>query len=375
VQLERLWLTDFRNYRDADVCLAPGLTAVVGRNGQGKTNLLEAIGWLATLSSFRGATADALVRAGAASAIVRAEGLGARRANPADERRQLLLEAEITRRRHRVQLNRQRLGRARDLLGVLRATVFAPDDLSLVKAGPAGRRDFLDVTLVALDRHLDTVVRELERVLRQRNALLRQCAGRLSPEAALTLDVWDDKLAAAGDTLARSRADLVARLSPEVARAYRELAAVDWAGAAPVALRYESAWAGTEHGLAGALASARATDVARGVSTVGPQRDELTIELDGLPARSHASQGEQRCLALALKLAAHRLVADSAGEPPLLLLDDVFSELDPARCAALVEHLPPGQAVLTSADRLPPASRPEIVYRVEDGKLHEEVAP
>jgi DNA replication and repair protein RecF len=142
-----------------------------------------------------------------------------------------------------------------------------------------------------------------------------------------------------------------------------------------VQLRYQASWAGGEADLAAALVAGRAVDVARGVSTVGPHRDELTIELDAMAARSHASQGEQRCLALALKLAAHRLATEATGEPPLLLLDDVFSELDPARCAALVEHLPTGQALLTSADRLPTGSRPDQVYRVEDGKLHEELGP
>src|SRR4051794_12430113 len=163
MQVERLWLTDFRSYATAELELGPGLTAVVGPNGQGKTNLLEALGWLATLSSFRGATADALVRSGAPAAYVRAEGHAAHRAvggaaasGPvgavtSEPGRRLLVEAEITPRRHRVQVNRQRLARARDLLGVLRVTVFAPDDLVLVKGGPAGRREFLDATLVALD--------------------------------------------------------------------------------------------------------------------------------------------------------------------------------------------------------------------------------
>ena len=191
---------------------------MVGSNGQGKTNLLEALGWLATLSSFRGATAEALVerrsrrlRPGRGPRRPpcggRFRGLRAlltgRRRNPG---RRLLLEAEITPRRHRVQVNRQRLARARDLLGVLRVTVFAPDDLVLVKGGPAGRREFLDATLVALDRRNDAVVRDVERILRQRNALLRQCGGRLNPETALTLDVWDAKLAVAGEALAAARA-------------------------------------------------------------------------------------------------------------------------------------------------------------------------
>lgn len=395
MQVERLWLTDFRSYASAELELGPGLTAVVGPNGQGKTNLLEALGWLATLTSFRGATSEALVRSGAPAAYVRAEGRAPHRADDPAERdtdrpgepaeaspagRRLLIEAEITPRRHRVQVNRQRLARARDLLGVLRVTVFAPDDLVLVKGGPAGRRDFLDVTLVSLDRRNDALVRDVERILRQRNALLRQCSGRLTPETELTLDVWDAKLAAAGEALAGARSDLVERLGPRVAGAYAQLAgpgaggegATEGGGCPPVELTYVAPWQGM--GLAEALLAGRTADVARGVSLVGPHRDELAVVLDGLPARSHASQGEQRCLALALKLAAHRLVTDAAGEAPLLLLDDVFSELDPNRCAALIRHLPPGQAVLTSADRLPAGAVPERTYRVDGGGLRLERA-
>jgi DNA replication and repair protein RecF len=357
VRVQRLSLSDFRNYQSASVCLAPGLTVVLGSNGQGKTNLLEALHWLATLGSFRSASSDVLVRAGGSRAVLRLEGERAGRP--------MLVEAELSAGRHRVQVNRQRLTRSRDLLGVLRVTVFTPDDLALVKGGPSARRDFLDTTLVALDPRADGLLREVERVLRQRGALLRQVGGRLTAETELTLDVWDAKLAAAGDALGARRDDLVRRLAPEVAAAYRDLAGVE----VPVELRYVAAW--RSGGLAAALAAGRGADVARGVTSAGPHRDELELRLDGLPARTHASQGEQRSLALALRLGAHRLVTVATGEPPLLLLDDVFSELDPRRCAALLAHLPSGQALLTSADRLPPGSRPQRVYRVEAGRVTE----
>ncbi|MEA3216011.1 MAG: replication and repair protein RecF [Acidimicrobiia bacterium] len=354
MRVDRLWLTDFRNYVTAELELDSQLTAVVGANGQGKTNLMEALAWLATLGSFRSATSEALIRSGQGAAFVRAEGDRAGRA--------LLIEAEIAPKRHRVLVNRQRLARARDLLGILRVTVFTPEDLGLVKEGPAGRRQFLDTTLVALDARHDATVREVERVLRQRNALLRQVGGRLSAEDELTLEVWDAKLAAAGELLADARAEVVNQLRAEVARAYSQLAGTD----VPIDLCYSAAW---RPGLAAALAASRRADVARGVTLVGPHRDELEIWLAGMPARSHASQGEQRSLALSLRLAAHRLVTEAAGESPLLLLDDVFSELDPARCAALLRHLPPGQALLTSADRLPVGTRPQRVYRVENGRI------
>lgn len=356
MRVERLWLTDFRNYRELDVLLAPGLTAVLGPNGQGKTNLLEALGWLATLDSFRGATTDALIRAGADRAILRAEG--------DQDGRRLLIEAELNRTgRHRVQVNRQKLARARDLLGVLRVTVFAPDDLALIKDGPALRRSFVDTTVVAIDARKDVVLRELDKILRQRNALLRQVGGRLDESARITLDVWDERLARAGEAVAAARSDLVDQLGPQIEQAYGDLAGRHY----PVRLTYQATW--RERGLAEALADARRTDVARGVSSVGPHRDELLVELDGLPARTCSSQGEQRTLALALKLAAHRLVGEAAGATPLLLLDDVFSELDPSRCEALLRHLPAGQAVLSSADRLPSASRPQRTYRIHNAVL------
>lgn len=357
MRVGRLWLQDYRNYAACDLALADGLTVVVGQNGQGKTNLVESLAYLATLESFRGAPNDALVRAGAERAVVRAEVRHA-------DGRELLIEAEIPPAgRGRVQVNRQRLTRSRDLLGVLRVSVFSPDDLVLLKGGPAERRRFLDDTLVALDPRVDALRGDLDRVLRQRGALLKQAGGRLTDEIGFTLDVWDAKLVSLGEKLADARERLVATLSPVVAQAYQELASSD----APVALAYAAPWRHT--GLAAALAAARTDDVRRAVSTVGPHRDELDVVLDGLPARTQASQGEQRCLALTLRLAAHRVVGERVGSPPVLLLDDVFSELDPARSAALVRSLPAGQALLTTAGALPPDIAPERILRVVDGRL------
>ena len=360
MQLRRLWLTDFRSYEAADVTLAPGLTAVVGDNGQGKSNLLEAVAYLASLSSFRGAPTEALVRQGATAAVVRAELVR--------DDRELLVEAEIVPGgRSRLQVNRQRVHRNRDLLGALRVSVFAPDDLALVKAGPAGRRRFLDDALVALSPKNDDLRTEVDRVLRQRNALLKQAAGRLSPEVELTLDVWDDKLVAAGTMLGERRATLLDDLGPYLRTAYADLAGAP----VPVGAGYESAWWGSEGGLAAALAAAREEELRRRLTLVGPHRDEVAFTIDGLPARTHASQGEQRSLALALRLASHRLVADATGTPPVLLLDDVFSELDPARCDALVTHLlaTGAQTIVTTAGALPPTAHPDAVLRIAGGVL------
>jgi DNA replication and repair protein RecF len=356
LRVTRIWLTDFRNYAAAELEPAPGLTAIVGSNGEGKTNLLEAVGYLATLSSFRGAPGDALVRAGAELAVVRAE--------VEREGRTSLLEAELRSvGRDRVLVNRQPLRRTRDLLGTVRTTVFSPDDLALVKGGPSERRRMVDDALVACAPRHDATRSDLERILRQRTTLLKQSGGRLSPEVATTLDVWDAKLAEVGEVLGTARAALIERLEPVVGTAYDELATAG----AQVTVTYEAPW--RAGGLAAALAEARTDDVRRGVSSVGPHRDDLVLTVNGLPARTHASQGEQRSLALALRLATHTVVTDVTGSTPVLLLDDVFSELDADRSAALLAHLPVGQALLTTAGPMPQSVTPELVVRVRGGTL------
>lgn len=355
--IERLELRDYRNYAEAVVALDVGTTVVIGDNGQGKTNLAEAIAYLATLSSFRGAPSEALVRVGEQSGIIRAE-------LRADDGREVLIEAELTvSGRGRVQVNRQRLGRQRDLLGTLRVTVFSPDDLVLVKGGPGDRRRYLDDTLVALAVRYDALRLELDRIVKQRNTLLRQCAGRLDDSTELTLDVWDAKLAEAGEQFGRARAALVDQAGPHVVAAYQQLGG----DAAQVELRYDPPW--RQVGLAAALAAARHDDLRRSVSTVGPHRDELELRLNGMPARTHASQGEQRTLALALRLGAHRLVADKTGTAPVLVLDDVLSELDPGRATALLGSLPPGQVIITTAGSVPPASTPDRIIHIVAGTV------
>lgn len=357
--VEHLELRDVRNYHDIAFDLAEGVTAVLGDNGQGKTNLAEALAYLATLDSFRGATADALVRVGAEQAVIRA------RVNV--DGRQVLIEAELNRQgRQRVLVNRQRLTRTRDLLGMVRVSVFAPDDLSMVKQGPAERRRFLDDTLVALAVKHDATRLELDRVVRQRNTFLKQVGGgrhTLDDTETLTLDVWDAKLVELGERLGHARAVLVAHLAPLTAQAYEDLAG------RPVALdlRYEPAWRAV--GLSAALQQARRDDLRRQVTTVGPHRDDVEFVLAGMPARTHASQGEQRTLALALRLAAHRLITQRTGTAPLLVLDDVLSELDPSRATALLAQLPRGQVVITSASPLPPEARPDHVLTIRHGAL------
>jgi len=356
VRLTNLWLRDFRNYNELELELAPaGLTLVLGDNGEGKTNLLEAIGYLATLSSFRRAPREALVRHGADSAVIRGQG---------DESgRRLLIEAELNRvGRDRVLLNRSPLKQGRDLLGILRVTVFAPDDLDLVKGAPAGRRRYLDDVLVSLHPRYESLRSEVDRILRQRGALLRQAGGRLTADVVSTLDVWDRALVDRGGELTAAREALVGRLEPEVAKAYDQLAP----GEGEARLAYQRSW---ESDLGVALAGARAQDLRQGATTLGPHRDELALTIGDLPARTHASQGEQRSLALGLRLASHALVTGETATAPVLLLDDVFSELDPHRSRALVAHLPRGQAILTSAGEPPLGLQPALRIRVRAGTV------
>jgi DNA replication and repair protein RecF len=357
VHVEHLWLKDFRSYPQVDLELTSGLCAVLGPNGMGKSNLLEAVGYLALLESFRGAPTEALIRAGSPSAVVR----GAVRT---DDREQLIEAELVAAGRNRIQVNRQRLTRARDLLGAVRITVFSPDDLALIKGGPGLRRTYLDQLLVSIDPRNDAVRSELERALRQRNALLKQTRGRLDEAAALTLEVWDAKVVAAGEELATRRVELVASVEPLVVAAYADVAGSE----EPIALRYDAPWRSV--GLAEALRAARADELRRGLTLVGPHRDDLVISLNSLPSRTHSSQGEQRSLALALRLAAHRLVNDVVGSPPVLLLDDVFSELDPDRSAALLRSLPAGQTLLSTAAGLPTGVAADQVVTVTPGEVH-----
>lgn len=366
MRLRSLALVDFRCYRAAQVVLGDGATVVVGANGQGKTSLLEAAGWVATGASFRGVPDAALVRSGAERAVIRAEierGGGSR-----------LVEVELAAAgRSRVLVDHRPLARRRDLTDGLRVTVFSPDDLELVKGPPSLRRRYLDELLVASSPRYEAARSDTDRVLRHRNALLR--TPRMDAEARSTLDVLDAQLARAAGELVRGRLRLAERLLPEVGRAYTSLAGSPIA----VAADYEADWAegglGPDADIEGilgrALAERRGQETERRTTLVGPHRDEWRLAIRDLDARHHASQGEQRCLALALRLAGHRVVADVVGENPVLLLDDVFSELDPARAAALVHHLPEGQTLLTTAGSVPDGIRVERLLRVDGGVLEQ----
>ena len=340
MHLVTLHIENFRCFTEAALDPDPeGTTVITGRNGVGKTSLLEAVAYLATLQSFRGSPKEAMVRAGAEQAILRAETVVGERP--------LSIEAELSIvGRSRTMVNRQAVRRRSDLHEALRATVFSPEDIAVVRGPPADRRRFLDGVLDVVDQRAASLSDDVDRILRQRAALLRQSNRRLSPEVAATLDVWDSRLAAAGGALADAREALTQRLQPLATEHYARLAGED----GPIALAYRRSWDGSlEH----ALAASRDDDLRRGVTLVGPHRDDLELLLAGLPTRTHSSQGEQRSVALALRLAAHQLATDRLGSAPVLLLDDVFSELDPARSRALIAELPEGQSILTTAAPLP----------------------
>jgi DNA replication and repair protein RecF len=333
---------------------AEGTTVVTGANGTGKTSVLEALVYLGTGRSFRGAPREAMVRGGAERAIIRAELDNG--GSPT------LVEAEIAPAgRSRTQVNRKAVQGRKDLATATPCTIFSPEDLALIGGGPRGRRELLDDTLALLDPEGARAADDTDRALRQRAALLRQSGGRLTPEVATTLDVWDQRLARAGTTLVAARERLVEALAEFVGPAYGRLAG---AGGKPlVGQRYQRSWEGE---LGEALAARRADDLRRGVNTVGPHRDDLFLEIEGREARTHASQGEQRCLALALRIGVHQLVRSRTAVVPTLLLDDVFSELDPARSRALVHELPPGQSILTTAVPLPEGISVAHVVRIEE---------
>ncbi|SNT65752.1 DNA replication and repair protein RecF [Asanoa hainanensis] len=335
--VQRLELVDFRSYESVAVDLSAGTSVLVGPNGVGKTNLLEALGYVATLDSHRVATDAPLVRAGAAAAVIRCLIV--------HDGRELLVELEIVPgKANRARLGRSPVRRARDVLGALRMVLFAPEDLELVRGDPAERRRYLDDLLVARQPRYAGVRADYDRVVKQRNALLRTAylarkTGGTRGGDLSTLDVWDTHLARHGAELLAGRLELVNALGPFVAKAYDAVAAGK--GAAGIAYRSgvevgAGDRATLEEALLEALADGRSSEVDRGVTLTGPHRDDLTLTLGTLPAKGYASHGESWSYALALRLAAYDLLR-ADGIEPVLALDDVFAELDAGRRERLAE--------------------------------------
>mgnify|MGYP001103852221 CR=1 FL=1 len=384
--LEKLSLTDFRSYAQVDLSLEPGVTVLVGSNGIGKTNLMEAIGYLATLNSHRVSTDAPLLRFGAERAMIRAKLVRGEQST--------VLELEINAgRANRGRINRSNPVRARDLLGICQTVLFAPEDLALVKGDPSSRRRFLDELLVSLmPRHAATRS-DYDRVLKQRNALLKSArAGKFSTGHEATLDVWDQHMARAGAELLHARLELVNLLQPHLKNAYAQLTdgskeatavyrstlqdsldddgatsrpaesgPADGAGAvtgsdagaaAPVEdLRLLSVEQLTDRYIQ-AFAAARRKELERGISLVGPHRDELELVLGSAPAKGYASHGETWSMCLSLRLASYYVMLDDArtgGSPPILILDDVFAELDVQRRRKLAAIVSGAEQVLVTA--------------------------
>ncbi len=359
MHLRHLAVTDFRSWEAAELDLTPGITVLVGPNGVGKTNLVEAAGYLATLGSHRVATDAPLIRRGTERAAVRGQvvHLG----------RELSVEVEITAGR----ANRARVNRApakpRDVLGILRTVLFAPEDLALVRGDPGERRRFLDDLLVARYPRYAAVRADYDRVLRQRAALLKTAR---SGGDLRTLDVWDGHLATHGAALLAGRLELVAAIAPLAVAAFDEVAPTS----PPIALSYRCS-VDTDTGslteaLLEALARVRRQEVERGVCLVGPHRDDLELGLGDGPAKGYASHGESWALALALRLASYRLLRDDDVEP-VLILDDVFAELDVRRRRALAEVARRAEQVLVTAavDEDVPEVLDGVRYTVSGGRV------
>lgn len=344
MRVDWLSLVDFRSYQTLDWSPDPDVNLLVGPNGAGKTNVLEGVGYLATLKSFRSVPDTVLVSQAAETAVLRA--------GVATAERSRLIEIEVpSAGRRRAQVDKTGLKRASDLLGVLRVIAFLPEDLDLIKRGPAYRRDLLDEIAVQLwpSSYLDQI--EYERSVRQRNAFLKT-----GERDEVTLSVWDSRLAQTGGRVMSRRVRVMESISPLLGDAYGVIAGQQ----VEAAFGYSASWAEGELSpasageyadmIAEALERTRLIDYERRMTTVGPHRDDPRFSINRLDARTHASQGEQRTLALAVKLAAHAAVGDAIGETPVLLLDDVFSELDAERSAALAGALPAGtQTMITTA--------------------------
>lgn len=354
MHVRHLALTDFRSWDRVELDLEPGRTVFVGPNGFGKTNLVEALWYSSTLGSHRVASDAPLIRSGADRAVVSTIVVS--------EGRELAVDLDITSgRANKARLNRSPVRSAREILGVLRAVLFAPEDLSLVRGDPSERRRYLDELATTRRPRIAGVRADYDKVLRQRTALLKTAAGarfRGDHSALETLDVWDGHLAAHGAQLIAARVELVTELAPEVEKSYQLLAPTS----RPATIRYRSgvdvveseaaagiADAGVfEAGLLEALRRRRDAELERGLCLVGPHRDDLELRLGDQVAKGFASHGESWSVALALRLAAYELLRTEGGDP-VLLLDDVFAELDSARREALAAVADSAEQVLVTA--------------------------
>ncbi|WP_431278842.1 DNA replication/repair protein RecF [Leifsonia poae] len=363
MRVTHLSLTDFRNYRTAEVPIAAGANLFVGRNGQGKTNLVESLGYLSTLGSHRVSSDQAMIRKDAESAIVRAR--------IHHEGRDLLVELQLNRgSANRAQVNRSAI-KTRELPRYFSSVLFAPEDLALVRGEPSIRRRFFDQLLVQRNPRFAGVLADYDRVLRQRNTLLKSARASGVRESQLgTLDIWDERLVTLGSELVDARVDLINRLTDPLVAAYRSVAGddhhprliplltirgadvddVDTDGTADATTVTGSTSVATAEAFREALTGVRRKELDRGITLIGPHRDDILFELNDLPAKGYASHGESWSFALALKLASAELLRrESTTGDPVLILDDVFAELDQARRRMLATAVAGYEQVLITA--------------------------
>ena len=339
VHVRQIWLQNFRNYDEQQISFGKGTIIVFGLNGQGKTNLVEAINYLGTATSFRGVPVESLIRDGSESATIRADVL--------NKKRELLVEAQISRAaRNTISINKQKISPIRNLIGLIPTTIFGPDDLSLIKEGPAIRRNYIDHLLIQINPNNMKLRVDLDQVLKQRNALLKNSRGKISERALNNLEIWNDQFNKLGHEWAKLRKKTLIQIKNWANDAYAQLSGTT----NEITMRYNPEW--DEVGLEKALFEVRNEEFRRGTTLVGPHRDEISIGLGNLPARTHASQGEQRTIALALRVAGHHLLSEIHNTKPVLLLDDVFSELDKYRTDALLQLLIADQTFITTAVEL-----------------------
>jgi DNA replication and repair protein RecF len=383
--VDHLQLTDFRSYESVDLPLQAGVTTFVGANGQGKTNLIEALEYLSTMSSHRVASEVPLVRSGAIRAVVRAKVVAG-----LDDPRQLTLELEINPgKANRAKLNRSPLRQAREIVGVLRTVLFSPVDIAIVKGDPSERRRFLDDLIVARWPRLAGVRADYERILKQRNTLLKSLSGRFRggappADSEATLEVWDTHLARTGGELLEARLVTLADLAPHVSKAYADIAPTNNDAVAEYRASVDldatrdadqpTARANLSAALTAGMDERRAEEIQRGVSLVGPHRDDIVLSLGLLPAKGYASHGESWSFALALRLGGfHLLRAD--GVEPVLMLDDVFAELDSVRRERLASAVRVAEQVFVTA--AVGADVPELLagqrFRVAGGEVTPDV--
>jgi DNA replication and repair protein RecF len=387
VRVTHLSLTDFRNYRTAEVPIAAGANLFVGRNGQGKTNLVESLGYLSTLGSHRVSSDQAMIRKDADSAIVRAR--------IHHDGRDLLVEVQLNRSAaNRAQVNRGAI-KTRELPRYFSSVLFAPEDLALVRGEPSIRRRFFDQLLIQRNPRFSGVIADYERVLKQRNTLLKSArSSGLKENQLSTLEIWDERLVALGSELVDARVDLVNRLSGPLVAAYQSVAGddhhpellplltirgahiddLDGDGSSDEAAVTNLTGVTTGDAFRQALASVRRKELDRGLTLVGPHRDDVLFELNGLPAKGYASHGESWSFALALKLASAELLRrESSTGDPVLILDDVFAELDQARRRMLATAVAGYEQVLITAAVFDdvPAELTAHTVRIEAGAVVE----